>query len=135
VTLSDVSGSYEVTLFSEVLSRVRDLLTEGTALLVTADVKMEAESLRITAVDLVPLDDAAAKAGAGLRIWLDRDDALSPIRALLEREGKGRGRVILVPKTGPTRDLDILLPGGFNVSPKLAQAMKLIQGVELVEES
>jgi DNA polymerase-3 subunit alpha len=135
VTLSDVSGSYEVTLFSEVLSRVRDLLTEGAALLVTADVKMEAESLRITAVDLVPLDDAAAKAGAGLRIWLDRDDALSPIRALLEREGKGRGRVILVPKTGPTRDLDILLPGGFNVSPKLAQAMKLIQGVELVEES
>jgi DNA polymerase-3 subunit alpha len=135
VTLSDVAGSFEVTLFSEVLSRVRDLLTEGAALLVTVDVKMEAESVRITAVDVVPLDDAAAKAGAGLRIWLDRDDALSPIRALLEREGKGRGRVILVPKTGPTRELDILLPGGFNVSPKLAQAMKLIQGVELVEES
>jgi DNA polymerase-3 subunit alpha len=135
VTLSDVAGSFEVTLFSEVLSRVRDLLAEGTALLVTADVKMEGEALRITAVDVVPLDAAAAKAGAGLRIWLDRDEALSPIRALLEREGKGRGRVILVPKTGLSRDLDILLPGGFNVSPKLAQAMKSIQGVELVEES
>jgi DNA polymerase-3 subunit alpha len=95
---------------------------------------MEGESLRITATDVVLLDDAASKAGAGLKIWLDRTEALAHIRALLDREGKGRGRVILVPKTGLQRDLDIQLPGGFNVSPKLAQAMKMVPGVELVED-
>jgi DNA polymerase-3 subunit alpha len=134
LTLSDMAGSFEVTLFSEVLARVRELLAEGTALLVTADVKMEGEALRITATDVAPLDDAAAKAGAGLRIWLDSIEALPPIRALLDREGKGRGRVTLVPKTGLQRDLDIVLPGGFNVTFKLAQAMKLVPGVELVED-
>jgi DNA polymerase-3 subunit alpha len=134
VTLSDIAGSFEVTLFSEVLNRVREFLSEGTALLVTADIKMEGESLRITATDVVLLDDAASKAGAGLKIWLDRTEALPHIRALLDREGKGRGRVILVPKTGLQRDLDIQLPGGFNVSPKLAQAMKMVPGVELVED-
>jgi DNA polymerase-3 subunit alpha len=134
VTLSDKEGAFEVTLFSEVLNRVRELLTEGTALLVTADVKTEGEALRITATDVSLLDEAAAKAGAGLRIWLDRTEALPHIRALLDREGKGRGRVTLVPKTGRERDLDIVLPGGFNVSPKLAQAMKLVPGVELVED-
>jgi len=46
------------------------------------------------------LDEAAAKAGAGLRIWLDRTEALPHIRALLDREGKGKGRVTLVPKPG-----------------------------------
>jgi DNA polymerase-3 subunit alpha len=134
LTLSDVQGSFEVTLFSEVLGRVRDLLVEGTALLVTADVKMEAESLRITAVDVTSLDEAAAKAGASLRIWLDRSEALPQIRALLDREGRGRGRITLVPKTGLSRDLNVVLPGQFNVSPKLAQAMKLVPGVELVED-
>jgi DNA polymerase-3 subunit alpha len=134
VTLSDLAGSFEVTLFSEVLNRVREFLSEGTALLVTADIKMEGESLRITATDVALLDDAASKAGAGLKIWLDRTEALPHIRALLDREGKGRGRVTLVPKTGLQRDLDILLPGGFNVSPKLAQAMKMVPGVELVED-
>jgi DNA polymerase-3 subunit alpha len=134
ITLSDMAGSFEVTLFSEVLGRVRDLLTDGAALLVTADIKIEAESLRITASDVTLLDDAAAKAGAGLKIWLDRTEALPHIRALLDREGKGRGRVVLVPKTGIDRALDIVLPGGFNVSPKLAQAMKLVPGVELVED-
>jgi DNA polymerase-3 subunit alpha len=135
VTLSDVAGSFEVTLFSEVLGRVREALAEGAAVLVTADVKMESESLRITGIDVVSLDEAAAKAGAGLRIWLDRDEALSPIRQLLQREGAGRGRVILVPRTGLARDLDIVLPGGFNVSPRLAQALMLVPGVELVEQN
>ena len=133
-TLSDLDGAFEVTLFSEVLNRVRDMLADGTTLLVTADVKMEGEALRITATDVCLLDEAAAKAGAGLRIWLDRTEALPHIRALLDREGRGRGRVALVPKTGGDRTLDVVLPGGFNVSPKLAQALKLVPGVELVED-
>ena len=134
LTLSDMEGSFEVTLFSEVLGRVRELLVEGTALLVTADVKIEGEALRITATDVTLLDDAAAKAGASLRIWFDRAEALGQIRSLLEHEGRGRGRVTLVPKTGLERDLDVILPGGFNVTARLAQAMKLVPGVELVED-
>ena len=134
VTLSDMVGSFEVTLFSEVLGRARDLLTEGNALLVNADVRMDGESLRITAQEVSSLDDAAARAGAGLRIWLDRTEALPHIRALLDREGKGRGRVTLAPKIGLERSLDVVLPGMFNVSPRLAQAMKMVPGVEWVED-
>jgi DNA polymerase-3 subunit alpha len=134
VTLSDMVGSFEVTLFSEVLGRSRELLAEGNALLVNADVRMDGESLRITAQEVSSLDDAAARAGAGLRIWLDRTEALPHIRALLDREGKGRGRVTLAPKIGLERSLDVVLPGMFNVSPRLAQAMKMVPGVELVED-
>jgi DNA polymerase-3 subunit alpha len=133
-TLSDVQGSFEVTLFSEVLNRSRDLLLDGAALLVTADIKMDGEALRITACDIISLEKAAADAGAGIKIWLDDTAAVPHIKALLEREGKGKGRVVLAPKTGIERSLDITLPGGFNVSPRLAQAMKLVPGVELVED-
>jgi DNA polymerase-3 subunit alpha len=134
VTLSDMAGSFEVTLFSEVLGRSREMLSEGAALLVTADVKIENEALRITAQDIGLLDEAASKAGAGLRIWLDRTEALPHIKALLEREGKGRGKIALVPKLGVERSLDVVLPGLFNVSPRLAQALKMVPGVELVED-
>jgi DNA polymerase-3 subunit alpha len=133
-TLSDVQGAFEVTLFSEVLGRSRDLLEDGAALLVTADIRMDGESLRITATDVSPLDRAAAEAGAGIKIWLDSTEAVPHIKLLLEREGRGKGRVVLAPKTGLAHHLDITLPGGFNVSPKLAQAMKLVPGVELVED-
>ncbi len=134
VSLSDMVGSFEVTLFSEVLGRARELLADGAALLVSADVRMDGESLRITAQEVTSLDEAASKAGAGLRIWLDRTESLPHIRSLLDREGKGRGRVTLVPKIGLERSLDVVLPGMFNVSPRLAQAMKMVPGVELVED-
>ena len=134
VRLSDAGGSYEVTFFSEALERSREALKEGAAVLVTVDLRQEGESLRVTAHNAVSLEQAAAEAGAGMRIWLQRSEAVPHIRAILERERKGRGRVTLLPRLADTQDVEIELPGGFNVTPRLAQALKMVPGVERVEE-
>ncbi|MGH7066964.1 MAG: DNA polymerase III subunit alpha [Acetobacteraceae bacterium] len=133
VRLSDAGGTFEITLFSEVLARTRGLLEAGANLLVTADVRLEGESLRITAHEIAPLDEAAAAAGEGLRVWLDRLEAVGPIRSLLSHEAGGRGRVVLLPRLARAEAVEIALPGGFRVTPRLAQAMKLVPGVERVE--
>jgi len=57
----------------------------------------------ITASDVVKLDDAAAQGGAGMRVWLEATEALPHIRALLTREGTGRGEVVLIPAPMPSR--------------------------------
>jgi DNA polymerase-3 subunit alpha len=133
--ISDASGSTEVTLFSETLARSRDLIAAGGMLLVTADLRLEGDALRITAQDVASLDDAARDAGAGMRVWLARTEAVAHIRALLQREGQGRGRVVLIPRLdGSQRDVEVSLPGRYNVSPRLAQALKVLPGVERVEE-
>jgi len=134
VRLSDSGGSFEVTFFSETLNRSRDILVAGASVVVTADLKLEGESLRITAHEVEPLDEAASRAGAGMRIWLQQTEAVPHIRTLLEREGKGRGRVVLIPRIAATQDVEITLPGSFNVGPRLAQALKVLPGVERVEE-
>ena len=134
IRLSDTTGSAEVTVFSEVLTRARDLLTAGSPVLVTADLRLDADALRVTAHDVVSLDEAARDAGAGIRIWLARTESVAHIRALLDREGRGKGRVILVPRTDGAREIEIALPGGFNVSPRLAQALKVMPGVERIED-
>ncbi len=134
VTLSDATGSCEITFFSDVLAPLRELLTPGTALLVTATLKREGEALRITAQEVTTLDRAAVEAGAGLRIWLQRTEALPHIRTLLEREGRGRGRISLVPMI-EAQEVEISLPGGFAVTPRLRQALKMIAGVERVDEA
>ncbi|HUZ63604.1 MAG TPA: DNA polymerase III subunit alpha [Acetobacteraceae bacterium] len=132
--LSDAAGSYEITVFSEVLSRARDILVDGAALLVTADLRVESDVLRITAQDIAPLDEAAAHAGTGMRVWLQQTAAVAHIRALLDREGSGRGRVVLVPHLNAEQEVEVVLPGGFNVTPRLAQALKMAPGIERVEE-
>jgi DNA polymerase III subunit alpha len=134
VRITDASGSCEVTLFSEVLARSRDFLAGGSNVLVAADLRQDGEALRVTAQDVSSLDQAAAGAGAAIRIWLRETAAVPHIRDLLGREGSGKGRVILVPRLGTTQSVEIALPGGFNVTPRLAQAMKTLPGVEQVEE-
>ena len=138
VTLSDAAGFCEVTLFSEVLARAREFIVGGAALLVTADIRLEGESLRITAQDIVPLEQAALEAGAGMRIWLKRTEAVPHIRSLLERERRGRGRVSLVPMLGDGgsgAEVEVALPGGFAITPQLRQALKMVPGVERVDET
>ena len=134
VRLSDQGGSYEVTFFSETLGGARDLLKAGTAVLVSVDLRLEGDSLRVTAADCVSLEQAASDAGAGMRVWLDKTEAVPHIRALLAREGKGRGRVTLVPRIDDAQAVEITIPGGFQVTPRLAQALKVVPGVERVEE-
>ena len=134
VRLSDGGGSYEVTFFSEALAAAGELLRDGAPILVTADLKQEGELLRITAAAAVSLEQAAAEAGAGIRIWLGQTAAVPHIRTILERERRGKGRVVLLPRVGEGQDVEIELPGGFNVTPRLAQALKLVPGVERVEE-
>ena len=134
VRLSDATATTEVTCFSEVLARAGDLLRDGSMILATVDLRTEGETLRITAQDIAALDEAAAGAGAGIRVWLRETGAVAHIRALLGRERGGKGRIVLVPCLDAARSVEIALPGHFNVSPRLAQALKVVPGVERIEE-
>ena len=134
VRMSDQQGAYEVTFFSELLAKAGDHLAEGTALLLTTEARLDGETLRLTAQDVEPLEKAASGVASGIKLWLEQSAAVPNIRTLLEREGKGRGRVVLVPVTGPGQEVEIALPGLFNVSPRLMQAMKVLPGVADVQE-
>jgi DNA polymerase-3 subunit alpha len=133
LSLSDQAGSYEVTLFSEVLNRSRELLEEGTAVLVTAEARLDGEQLRLTANDLEGLEKAAQGVGQSIRLWLDGAAAVPQVQSALAREGRGKGRVVLVARTAPGQEVEVALPGQFNVSPRLMQAMRVLPGVAEVE--
>ncbi len=134
VRVSDAAGSVEVTCFSEVLNRSREILVAGSNILVNAELKTDGETVRVTAVDVSSLDQAAASVGASIRVWLRESAAVPHIREVLNREAGGRGRVTLVPRIDSEQDVEIALPGGYNVTPRLAQALKSLPGVDQVEE-
>ncbi len=134
VRLTDSSGSTEVTVFSEVLHAARELIAAGNNLLVGAELQTQGESLRATALEITPLERAAAAAGAGIRVWLAETATLDPIRAVLSRGAGGRGRVFLLARTDAERRVELALPGGFGVTPALIQALGQLPGVERVED-
>ncbi|MCR0982047.1 DNA polymerase III subunit alpha [Roseomonas populi] len=133
VRISDFSGSTEMTCFSEILGKCRDILTEGNAVLFTAEVRVDGEAVRLTALDCETLESAAQSIPASMRIEFASMEVLDTLRGILDREGRGKGEVVLIPRTGPGQEVELALPGRWNVSPRLAQALKVLPGIESVE--
>ena len=127
--MSDASGFFEVTVFSEVLAQSRGLLDAGQPLLVTVDGRAEEDSVRLTAQRIEPLDTVVAQSAAGLKVFVSAREALTPLSSLISRESGGKGRVTVVVPVPPSREVEIALPGGFRISPKVRAAVKSLPGI------
>ncbi|HUI35162.1 MAG TPA: OB-fold nucleic acid binding domain-containing protein, partial [Stellaceae bacterium] len=129
VQLSDTSGVFEITVFSDVLGQARALFDSGQPLIVTADVRSEEQSLRLTAQRIEPLDKVVAHAAAGLKVFVGAEEALARLKNLFQREAVGgRGRVSVVLDL-PENEVEIALPGGFRVDPRIRAAVKSLPGI------
>jgi DNA polymerase-3 subunit alpha len=128
VQMSDPTGTFEVTLFSEMLGQSRALLDSGQPLVVTLDVRSEEDSLRLTAQKIEPLDTVVAHAAAGLKVFVGEARALPRLKSVIAREAGGRGRVTVVLDL-PAREVEIALPGGFKVDPRTRAAVKSLPGI------
>ncbi len=139
VQLSDPTGLYEVTVFSDTLEQARDALEPGQNVVLTVEATLEGDTLKLLARSAQPIDAVAAEAGGStLTIHLDRAEAAASVAALFARvqSGRGKGHVsfcVADPVSG--REVLIAMPGEYPVNPQLKGAIKAIDGVALVEES
>ncbi len=127
--LSDPSGVFEVVLFSEVLARSREVLDSGEPLLLSVDLRGGGDDLRMTVQEVELLERAAANAAQGIKVFVNDPEPLSALKALLERQGRGRGRISVVLDLAPGEELEFELEGGFNLTPDSRRAMKNLAGL------
>ena len=127
VQLTDSSGVFEVVIFQDLLNKTRELLESGQPLLLTVDVRRDAENLRLMAQEIQPLDQAAASKSTGIRIFLREAQPLPQIKSPMERESGGCGRVNLVLDLADGREAELVLPAG-KVFQALRQAVKAGRG-------
>ena len=141
VQLSDPTGLYEVTMFSEVLEASREFLDSGSNVVLTADATYEGEQLKLLARTVQPIDSVVADAGgSGLRIFIEEDGAIPAVAGLLDRARgeaklKGRGPVSLcLLSPDLPGEVDVLLGEDFPVNPQIKGALKSLDGVLMVED-
>jgi DNA polymerase-3 subunit alpha len=133
LTISDASGMFEVMIFSEVLAAARDLLVPNQPLLITVEARLEEDQLKLTGQQIESLDEAAAKAAAGLKIVLKDAVALPALKELVGKEAKGRGRIALVAQS-EEREVEAWLQGGYALSPNMLGSLRNLPGVVEVQE-
>ena len=136
VSLSDPTGLYEVTVFSDTLEAARDLLEPGMNVVLTVKAELEGETLKLLANAVQPIDQVADAAGAqALRIHLNRAEAAVSIAMLLGKvEGRNKAQITLCVPDDQGREIDLTLPQSYPVTAQIKGAIKAMQGVVMVEE-
>jgi DNA polymerase-3 subunit alpha len=136
VQLTDASGLYEATVFSERLVEYRELLEPGRAILLTVDVRTEEENLRLMVAEAAGLDQAVAATAAGLRIYLRDPAPVSGIKQILDRAGRGKGKVqISLDLADFGWETSLTIKGGFAISGAVRSAIKAVPGVMDIQDS
>ncbi|MGB0314379.1 MAG: DNA polymerase III subunit alpha [Parvibaculales bacterium] len=137
ITLSDATGQFEMTAFSEVLNGSREILQVGALVVASVTINREEGDLRLLVESLRPVDDVVANTEAGLRIFVEKPEACAGLRTRLEDveqpKHKRGGEVSLVIMT-PEREVEMRLPNKYAINPRIAGAIKAVPGVLHVEE-
>ena len=133
VQCSDQSGTFELTIFSELLGSKRNLLEPAQAVLVSVDGRLDGEQVKLTAQSIEKLDDAVANSAAGLRIVVSDPMALEALRKSLEGK-RGRGRVTLVVPMPDESEAEVTLAGTYSIAGGLGDVIGSLPGVTQVEE-
>ncbi|MCL7464861.1 DNA polymerase III subunit alpha [Phaeovulum sp. NW3] len=141
VSLSDPTGLYEVTVFSDTLEAARQYLEPGQAVVLTVEANMEGETLKLLARGAQPIDSVAADAGgAGLRVHVETPEAVAAVAALLDRmqqeaRVRARGPVnFCVNDQARGAEYEISAGRDFPVNPQVKGAIRALRGVVTVEE-
>lgn len=131
--ISDPSGQYEAIIFAEGLQNYRDILEPGRSVLlyVSAEMRQEGVSVRIERAE--PLEKAVSKVSQSMRLFVNEASAVSHIaNQLKSRTGEGEVSVIVLGECAGS-EVEVRLPGGFQVAPDVAKSLRAVQGVDHVE--
>jgi len=141
VQLSDPTGQYEVTMFSDTLEAAREHLETGARVVITCEATMEADQLKLLARSVAPIDRLVADAGgAGLRVFIDAPDVIPSVQTILAnaaRDGvRGRGPIYfcLMGDDLPG-EVELDLGDDFPVNPQIKGALRSLGGVIEVEDA
>jgi DNA polymerase-3 subunit alpha len=132
--LSDPTGIFEVTLFSEMLASAREHLEPGTALLIGVEAEQREDQIRYTATSIKPLDEALEGKIRSIDIHLDKSEPVHKIKEFLDIEGKGHAHINLHVKIDGQRVVQLRLPGRWSLSAQARNIIRTQEGVQEISE-
>ncbi|MBK4216349.1 DNA polymerase III subunit alpha [Paracoccus caeni] len=142
VSLSDPTGLYEVTVFSDLLTAARDRLEPGQNVVLQVKVEPSGDQVKMLANSVASLEDVVADAGAGcLAVELQGADTIPRLAEVLVRvrdeirvPSRSRGPVLLRIREGD-EVIEIEVANDAPLTTPARQALRAVPGVlDVIEE-
>ncbi len=132
IKLTDHSGLYEVAAYEEQIQDVRAHVKPGASLLVNVAGRMNDGDLRLRITSLEPLDDVAKNSVQRLQVFVREPEAMQTLQTYLKPGARGDVSVIVLDAEA-SQEIEVALPGSFNITPAVAGAVRALQGIDHAE--
>ena len=141
--LSDPTGAYEVTIFSDTLEACRDHLETGNRVVLNVEATMESDQLKLLARSISPIDTVVADVNeAALQVYINEPQAITYISAVLEdarkqklRGARGPVTLTILNDGDELSEIDVELNEDFPINPEIKGALRSLDGVMDVVEA
>ena len=141
VQLSDASGSYEVTVFSDTLNASKELLQTGTSVILTIEGELEAESEQVRlkvfgvqGLNDLPQPEETLDIHFDFYSELDATNTLKTVSELISGLKQGTGKITLfTPMTDRTKTAKIALLHGYHLTAGLKAKLGEVANIIRVE--
>ena len=133
--LSDPTGVYEVTLFSDLLNACRDDLTPGNALLLTVEAEQNEDQLRLTCQKIDILDSSLENKIREIQIYMKDTTALPKIRESLDHSPNKASMIQVIIDLPNNRRAKIKLPDQYGLTAEARDMIRAEKGVRHILEA
>jgi DNA polymerase-3 subunit alpha len=130
ISASDSGGMFEMLTFSEILEANLEKLESKKPLVfyVSVDQSGGEDNIRLSLQSVSYLDEIAGSSTEGISVTFTSKSSIEKIKEVISAAKKGRGKIILIPRTD-SLDIPMELPGTYDTSPALLTKLRNISGV------
>ncbi len=118
LSLTDLHGSFEVTLFSEIISKARDYLVPGTPLLLHVSVRLDEGGVRLIAQDVGLLESVFKNKKHTVTAVIKNENQLEKVSSFLKTVSTGNVFVRLILELNEGHQVSVKLDSSYNLTPK-----------------
>ena len=134
VGLTDENNQYEITLFSDILFKVRDFLIPGLSIVAEVETQRNDNNLRLLAIDISPLDELMNKNINILKVYVNSPETILKIRDRVEENGNSEILIQILINGNDKYQTELKLGNNFILNPSIKASIKEIDGVLKIEE-
>ena len=134
VGLTDENNQFEITLFSDVLFKVRNFLIPGLSIIAEVETQRNDNNLRLLTIDLFPLEELMKKNINVLKVYVNNPETILKIRDRVEDKGNSKILVQILMNGKDKYQTELKLGNNFIVNPSIKASIKEIEGVLKIEE-
>lgn len=129
IKLTDHSGLYEVAAYEEQIEDVRTHVKAGRSLLLSVAGRMNEGDLRLRITAIEPLDEKAKTSKQRLQVFMREPQTVASLSSCIKPGSSGEVSVIVIDLEA-NQEVEVALPGQYNISPQVAGAVRALHGVE-----